>query len=112
VGAATGYAVTRHSSGSFRGLGTILGGAAGAAIGNGISNRPKVHQGVQIFVQTTDGYGRPNRNLISVVQDNDQAIRVGQDVLLIRSRDGLSVAPADGVENDADTPADNEGDQP
>ncbi|KRE90865.1 hypothetical protein ASG87_01630 [Frateuria sp. Soil773] len=93
IGAATGYAVTRKSSGSFRGLGTIVGGAAGAAIGNGISNRPRVHEGVQIFVQTTAANGRPNPNLTSVVQDADQDIRVGQDVLLIRSRDGLSVAP-------------------
>lgn len=62
-----------------------------------------------LCVQTTDGYGRPNRNLTSVEQDNDQAIRVGQTVLLIRSRDGLSVSPADGVENDADTGADGNG---
>jgi len=95
IGAATGYAVTRHSSGSFRGLGTIVGGAAGAAIGNGLSNRTRVHEGVQIFVQTKNAYGRPNPNLISVVQDNDQNIRVGQDVVLIGSRDGLSVAPVD-----------------
>lgn len=95
IGAATGYAVTRHSSGSFRGLGTIVGGAAGAAIGNGLSNRTRVHEGVQIFVQTKNAYGRPNPNLISVVQDADPAIRVGQDVMLIGSRDGLSVAPVD-----------------
>jgi outer membrane lipoprotein SlyB len=95
IGAATGYAVTRHSSGSFRGLGTIAGGAAGAAIGNGLSNRTRVHEGVQIFLQTKNAYGRPNPNLTSVVQDNDQNIRVGQDVLLILSRDGLSVAPVD-----------------
>lgn len=95
IGAASGYALTRHSSGSFRGLGTIVGGAAGAAVGNAVSNRPRVHQGVQIFVQTTNSSGRPNPNLISVVQDDDQRIRVGQDVLLIRSRDGLSVAPVD-----------------
>lgn len=99
IGAATGYAVTRNSSGSFRGLGTIVGGAAGAAIGNSISHRPHVHEGIQIFVQTTDGYGRPNPNLISVVQDNDQSIRVGQEVMLIRSRDGLSVAPVDTTGN-------------
>jgi len=98
VGAATGYALTRHSSGSFRGLGTIIGSVAGGALANSITNRPKVHQGVQIFVQTTDGYGRPNRNLTSVVQDNDQSFHVGQTVLLIRSRDGFSIAPADGSE--------------
>lgn len=93
IGAASGYALTRHSSGSFRGLGTIVGGAAGAAVGNAVSNRPRVHRGVQIFVQTTNSSGRPNPNLTSVVQDDDQNIQVGQDVLLIRSRDGLSVAP-------------------
>jgi outer membrane lipoprotein SlyB len=86
IGAATGYAVTRNSSGSFRGLGTIVGGAAGGAIGNSID-------GVQIFVQTTNNAGRPNLNLTAVVQDADPAIRVGDNVLLIRSRDGLSVAP-------------------
>lgn len=99
IGAATGYAATRNnSSGSFRGLGTIVGGAAGAAIGNGISNRPRVHEGVQIFVQTQNASGRLNPNLTSVVQNNDQNIRVGQDVLLIRSRDGLSVAPVNSAE--------------
>jgi outer membrane lipoprotein SlyB len=93
IGAATGYAVTRNSSGSFRGLGTIVGGAAGGAIGNSINNRTRVHDGVQIFVQTTNNAGRPNLNLTAVVQDADPAIRVGDNVLLIRSRDGLSVAP-------------------
>jgi hypothetical protein len=95
IGAATGYAVTRHSSGSFRGLGTIVGGAAGAAIGNGLSNRTRVHEGVQIFVQTKNAYGRLNPNLTAVVQDADPAIRFGDNVLLIKSRDGLSVAPVD-----------------
>jgi len=98
IGGVTGYALTQHASGGFRGLGTILGGVAGGALGNGLGNRPKVHQGVQIFMQTTDRYGRPNPNLISVVQDNDQSLRVGQTVLLIRSRDGLSVASADSLE--------------
>jgi len=95
IGGVTGYALTQHASGGFRGLGSILGTVAGGAIGNGMGNRPQVHQGVQIFVQVTDGYGRPNPNLISVVQDNDQSFRVGETVLLIRSRDGLSIAPAD-----------------
>jgi hypothetical protein len=53
-----------------------------------------VHDGVQIFMQTTNSAGRPNPNLTAVVQDADPAIRVGDNVLLIRSRDGLSVAPA------------------
>ena len=79
-------------------LSPVAGRTAGAAIGNGISNRPRVHEGVQIFVQTQNASGRPNPNLTSVVQNNDQNIRVGQDVLLIRSRDGLSVAPVNSAE--------------
>jgi outer membrane lipoprotein SlyB len=96
VGAAGGYLVTQHSQGTVRGLGTILGGVAGGAIANGVANRPSIHPGVQIFVQRLDGYGRPNSGqLTSVVQDDDQRMRVGQQVLLVRSRDGFTVAPVD-----------------
>jgi outer membrane lipoprotein SlyB len=94
VGAAGGYLVTQHSQGTVRGLGTILGGVAGGAIANGVANRPQIHPGVQIFVQRLDGYGRPNSGqLTSVVQDDDQRIVVGQQVLLVRSLDGFAILP-------------------
>jgi len=96
VGAAGGYLVTRNATGPVRGLGTIIGGVAGGAIANGVASHPKIRAGIQIFVQRLDGNGRPNSSqLTSVVQDNDQPIRVGQEVLLVRSRDGFNVAPLD-----------------
>jgi outer membrane lipoprotein SlyB len=94
VGGAAGYALTRHSSGSMRGLGTIVGGAAGAGAGTLLAGVHSEHPGVQIFVQRMDGSGRPVGSLTSVVQDDDQRIGVGETVLLIRSRDGMSIAPA------------------
>lgn len=96
IGAAAGYAGTRHASGSFRGLGTILGGAAGAAAGSAISGHHGAHAGLQIFVQKLDSRGRPYGSLIAVVQDADQAFKPGDTVLLVKSRDGLSVAPVSG----------------
>ncbi|MEO6878669.1 MAG: hypothetical protein ABI205_09330 [Gemmatimonadaceae bacterium] len=97
VGAATGYAVTRNSAGSLRGLGTILGGAGGAMAGGMISSHGTSHPAVQIFVQRLSDNGQPYGQIISVVQDDDQRIGNGQIVLLIRSRDGLSVAPVGAV---------------
>lgn len=93
VGGAAGYALTRHSSGPMRGLGTIVGGAAGAGAGTLLAGVHSEHPGAQIFVQRLDGNGRPMGSLTSVVQDDDQRIDLGETVLLIRSRDGLSIAP-------------------
>lgn len=97
IGAAVGYTATRHASGAFRGLGTIVGGAAGAAAGSAVANRHGLHAGVQIFVQRLNHEGRPFGQLIAVVQDADQRMVPGQIVLLVTSRDGLSVAPASGT---------------
>lgn len=96
IGAAAGYAGTRNASGSFRGLGTILGGAAGAAAGSAISGHHGAHAGLQIFVQKLDSRGRAYGSMIAVVQDADQVFKPGDTVLLVKSRDGLSVAPVSG----------------
>jgi outer membrane lipoprotein SlyB len=96
IGAAAGYAGTRHSSGSFRGLGTILGGAAGLAAGAAISGHHGAHPGLQIFVQKLDSPGRVYGSMVAVVQDADQPFKPGDTVLLVKSRDGLAVAPVSG----------------
>lgn len=96
IGGAAGYAVTRNAPGSLRGLGTILGGAAGAAAGSAISGHHGAHAGLQIFVQKLDSRGRAYGSMIAVVQDADQAFKPGDTVLLVKSRDGLSVAPVSG----------------
>ena len=96
IGAAAGYAGTRHARGSFRGLGTIIGGAAGAAAGSAISGHHGAHQGLQIFVQKLDSRGRVYGLLVAVVQDADQPFKPGDTVLLVKSRDGLAVAPVSG----------------
>lgn len=96
IGGAAGYTMTRNARGSFRGLGTILGGAAGAAAGSAISGHHGAHPGVQIFVQRLDNAGRAYGSMIAVVQDADQVFQPGQMVLLVRGRDGLSVAPVSG----------------
>lgn len=97
IGAAVGYAATRHATGAFRSLGTIGGGTAGAAAGTALANRHGLHAGVQIFVQRLNHDGRPFGQLIAVVQDADQRLVPGQIVLLVTSRDGLSVAPTSGT---------------
>lgn len=96
IGAAAGHAGTRHSRGSFRGLGTIIGGAAGAAAGSAISGHRGAHWGLQIFVQKLDSRGRVYGSMVAVVQDADEPFKPGDTVLLVKSRDGLAVAPVNG----------------
>jgi outer membrane lipoprotein SlyB len=96
VGAAGGYLITQRSQGTVLGLGTIFGGVAGGTIANWVANYPLIYPGVQIFVQCLDSFGRPNSGqLTEVVQDDDQRIVVGQQVLLMRSRDGFAVPTVD-----------------
>jgi outer membrane lipoprotein SlyB len=97
VGGATGYALTRNASSSMRGVGSILGLAGGAAVGQAVGNRVGSHPAVQIFVQRYDHQGRPSGSLTSVVEDDDQGIRTGDRVLLVRSRQGFSIVRTEGT---------------
>ena len=112
VGGAGGYALV-HGSHSFatRGLGTVLGGLAGGAVGQTIGNSMGPKQAVQIFVQRTGYNGRPMPQLTGVVEADDQGIRPGDRVLLVRGRNGFSIvrtdAPAMGPETYARSPAAN-----
>lgn len=100
IGAVTGgvgaYALT-HGSTSYaaRGLGGVLGGVVGGAVGQSIGNRAGPHRAVQIFVQRYMSNGRPYSQLTSVVEADDQGIRPGDRVLLVRGRNGFSVVRTD-----------------
>ena len=87
VGGAAGFALTRHSSGSTEALGSILGGVAGVAAGQALSQRSR--PGVEVVV-AVEQYGR--QRVISVVQDADQQLRVGEPVWVIQGR-GTRVVP-------------------
>lgn len=92
VGAVGGYALTRGSTSyAARGLGGVLGGVVGGAVGQSLGNRAGPHHAVQIFVQRYMQNGRPYSQLTSVVEADDQGIRPGDRVLLVRGREGLSV---------------------
>ena len=95
VGGTSGYALTRNAhSGSARVLGTVIGGALGGAVGQTVINAHGNHSAVQIFVQVEGS--RPGSPLIGVVEDDDQGLQTGEQVLLVRSRGAYSVVPASG----------------
>lgn len=96
VGGATGYALTsRTHSIAAKTVGSLLGGVTGAAIGQGAINARGPSHAVQIFVQRTLPNGRPSSQLIGVVEADDQGIRPGDRVLLVRGRQGYSIVRTD-----------------
>lgn len=110
IGGATGYALTsRTHSFAAKTVGSLLGGVTGAAIGQGAMNARGPSTAVQIFVQRTGYNGRPFPQLTGVVEADDQGIRPGDRVLLVRGRNGFSIvrtdAPAMGPETYARSPA-------
>lgn len=95
VGSVSGYALTRGSNNyAARGLGSVLGGVVGGAVGQSLGNKTGPHQAVQIFVQRYQSNGRPYPQLTGVVEADDQGIRPGDQVLLVRGRNGFSVVRA------------------
>ena len=95
VGTTTGYALTRGSNNyAARGLGSVLGGVVGGAVGQSLGNSTGPHQAVQIFVQRYQSNGRPYPQLTGVVEADDQGIRPGDQVLLVRGRNGFSIVRA------------------
>lgn len=84
IGGAVGYAVARHTDSSVgRLVGTTLGGVVGTSIQQHLGNR----KGIEVFVRNEEG------KTISVVQDDDQSISVGQPVLLVGRKSEMRVVP-------------------
>ena len=83
IGAAVGYGAARQvtsrdARSAARVAGTVLGGVAGGAIHRSVSSR----EGVEVFVRTEK---RGRAQVISVVQDADEAFATGDMVLLVGS---------------------------
>lgn len=96
VGTTAGYALSRGSSSyAARGVGSLLGGVVGGAVGQSLGNTGGPHTGIQILVQRTFSNGRPNPQLIGVVEADDQGIRAGDHVFLMRGRNGFSIVRDD-----------------
>lgn len=82
IGGAVGIAAAQAvKSSDGRKVARIVGGTSGALAGGAIHNAVTSRRGIEVVVETTDRRGRTQ--VVSIVQDNDQAIRAGDQVLLI-----------------------------
>ncbi len=82
IGGAVGVAAAQGvKSSDARKVMRIVGGTGGALAGGAIHNAVTARRGVEIVVETFDSRGRSQ--VVSIVQDNDQVIRSGDQVLLI-----------------------------
>ncbi len=92
VGAAVGVAATKNiDNSSTRNVARILAGGLGAAAGSKIQQRATVRDGVEITIMEVDNRG--NTKLRNVVQDNDQAIRIGDIVTVSGSGSKTRISP-------------------
>jgi len=82
IGGAVGFAAAqavKHTD--KRKVARIVGTAGGALAGGAIHNAVTSRRGIEIMVETADRRGRVV--VISIVQDNDQIVRAGDQVLLV-----------------------------
>lgn len=92
IGAAVGYGAARQvKSRDARSAARIAGGVIGGVVGGSVYNRMSRREGIEVFVRTVGKRGQ--LQMVSIVQDADVLVAVGDEVLLVGSGREMRVVP-------------------
>lgn len=92
IGAAVGYGAARQvKNRDARSAARIAGGVIGGVAGGSVYNRMSRREGIEVFVRTVGKRGQ--LQMVSIVQDADVLVAVGDEVLLVGSGREMRVVP-------------------
>lgn len=93
IGAVVGYGAARQvKNRDVRSATRIAGGVIGGVAGGSLYSRMSRREGIEVFVRIVGKRGQ--LQMISVVQDDDGPVAVGDDVLLVGTGRDMRVVPA------------------